>query len=450
MAMALERRAARRAGLLAGLTLGFLAAQQPRATGQASPPAEAQAGAARGATIFTLEVPELGARVPGNSVAILDHLEFGAFRIVIDKSPSRVNYGDIHARINTEAANIVMTVRSTREGLVADFDLNRRAGFRLRPGRNSVEIELQDIARRRAYASFLLRTSQTAKEVLGELGAQVQPLQGQIYAVVAGVSRYANAPEGIPNLRYADSDATAMRDFLQSPLGGSVRPQNMVFMTNEQATSQALRSALFTFLTRPEPEDLVVIYFAGHGAPDPNDPRNLYLLTHDTRIADFGGTAFPMWQLQDVLGRVIRAKRVVVLTDACHSEGIGGAQYGSTTINLVNQYLARYAQDAQHAVMTASDISESSLEDARWGGGHGVFTSFLLEGLRGAADANRDGVVTAGELFPYVRQSVQQATDGAQNPQSLPGFALGLPLATARKAAMAIRSPFRRPDGAAW
>ncbi|NJM42224.1 MAG: hypothetical protein HC853_16510 [Anaerolineae bacterium] len=58
-------------------------------------------------------------------------------------------------------------------------------------------------------------------------------------------------------------------------------------------------------------------------------------------------------------------------------------------------------------MMTAADTNEFSLEDARWGG-HGVFTHFLLDGLRGAGDLDANGIVTFTELFQHVSGSVRQ------------------------------------------
>jgi uncharacterized caspase-like protein len=138
-----------------------------------------------------------------------------------------------------------------------------------------------------------------------------------------------------------------------------------------------------------------------------------------------------MANLQDVFARILKPRKVVTFTDACHSQGIGGGILGGTVKqnNLINQYLARFAGEAERAIITASDISESSYESDQWGGGHGVFTYFLLEGLKGKADLNRDGTVVAGELFQYVQQQVRSATGGSQNPTVVAGLAEGLPLA---------------------
>src|SRR5262249_17827927 len=151
-----------------------------------------------------------------------------------------------------------------------------------------------------------------------------------------------NSAGGLTNLRFADRDAMSFYDFLLSPQGGSFRRENVKLLLNEDATSQNVRSALFTFLTKPREQDLVLLYFAGHGSPDPHDKRNLYLLTYDTQLDDMGGTAFPMWQLQDVFVRIIKAKRVITFTDSCHSYGVSGQIYGGSekSNNLINQYLA--------------------------------------------------------------------------------------------------------------
>ena len=91
--------------------------------------------------------------------------------------------------------------------------------------------------------------------------------------------------------------------------------------------------------------------------------------------------------------------------------------------------------------MTASDIGETSAESRKWGGGHGVFTYFLMEGLKGKADQDRDGTVTAGELFDFVRDQVILATSRQQNPTALPGLARDMPLA-----GKAMRASSNRPE----
>lgn len=384
-----------------------------------------------------LEIPEMQGRIEANTAVLLDALPqagISHLRVHIDKQPIDASYGDIHTKINTEATDDITSKRAVAEGIMCEIDLAHwGSGFKLSPGRNSVETYYIDRYRRVHYASFLVQfaeknTTKTHKPA----AAAPERVSGDKYAVIVGISKYKNGGTGLTNLKYASRDALAFRDFLESPAGGSFPKENVQTLFDEDATSQNLRSALFTFLTKPRPQDLVVIYFAGHGAPDPNDSRNLYLLTYDTQPDDMGGTAFLMSDLQDVFDRILKAKHVITLIDSCHSYGISGERFGSKQNNLSNQYLERYASTADRAVITASDVSELSLEGEQWGGGHGVFTYFVLKGLQNdEADANKDGTVTAGELFSYLSDRVPQATNHQQNPRAVPGLAQNLPLSGA-------------------
>ncbi|HEV2991212.1 MAG TPA: caspase family protein [Candidatus Angelobacter sp.] len=386
--------------------------------------------------------------IEGDSAGIIKRTDFNRFQVVIHNS--QISYGSVRSKINTESAGIIMETKTVGDTLVCYFDLTHHAGFRFKPGRNSVEIEAADSRRRVLYASFLLTVGNpTVERPTGPLRAAPEDIRGvEKYAVVIGVSRYKD--RGIPALQFADRDAQAVRDFLLSANGGQFAPEKIMYLVNEEANLKNIRTALYTFLTAARKEDMVFIYYAGHGSPDPNDRRNLYLLPYDTEIYNMGGTAFPMWEIQDVFSRIIKAQRIVTLTDACHSAGISGdsavvasgprpsigqrrdlqfepAPNGHGN-NLFNQYMARYAGEGRKAVLTASDISELSMEGELWGGGHGVFTYFVLEGLKGKADRNNDGVVTAGELFDYVRDQVALATKQRQNPTALAGLARDLPM----------------------
>ena len=389
---------------------------------------------------ITLEIPQLQLLLDPNSANEIASPDFDQVLVHIARHSGQVNYGSIYTRVNTESANIVMTTTSTTDGILCKLDLGHRAGFRLHPGRNSIEVSYNDQMERVHYASFLLEAPLPVMPA-GRPGSRGVAPQHPItpdraaaekFAVIVGVSHYANSGIGFSNLKFADQDAKSFRDFLLSPDGGSFPKENIKVLLNEDATSQNVRSAFFTFLTRAQPEDEVVLYIAGHGAPDPNDPRNLYLLTYDTKLDDMGGTAFPMFQLQDVFNRVLKAKRVVTFADTCHSYGFSGERdRKKKSNNLFNQYVARYANQADRAVITASDISQLSQESEQWGGGHGVFTYYLLKGLKGEADFNKDGTVTAGELFAYVRDNVLKATGGDQSPMALPGLAERIPLSGA-------------------
>jgi WD40 repeat protein len=239
----------------------------------------------------------------------------------------------------------------------------------------------------------------------------------QRWAVIVGVSEYQNA--GIPSLKYADKDAEAVANFLRRPEGGGYDSDHMQVLLNKDATLANLKNALINFLNQAIDMDLVVIYFAGHGAPEPARPSNTYLLTYDSDPSALGTSAFPMWDIQTVLARYINAKRVVVFSDACHSGAISvnfaTRGLGSTEQNLVNQYLSDLSKTKEGIIVfTASAAGEVSQEYPEFG--HGVFTYYMLEGLEGKADLNNDYTITINELMQYVEEQVKRKTHGAQNP----------------------------------
>lgn len=393
-----------------------------------------------------LEIPEMNGRVEGNGFTVLHALPssgISTLRLHISaKQSGDISYGAIHTKINTEAADDVTTKRGTSDGVLCDLDLRHWGeGFNLRPGRNSVEAYFSDRYRRIHYASFLMEFGgQTAPTSRKPESASPVKISGEKYAVIIGISKYKYLGPKM-QLQYARKDAEAFLTFLKSQRGGAFPDDadHLRVLLDEDATTQNLEGVLRTFLTKPKPTDLVVIYFAGHGEADSHDLRNLYLLTYDTKPDEYGSTAFPMEQLSDVFGRIIKAQNVISFVDSCNSFGISGARAksaggaGPTGQNdLTNQYLARYARaNASFAIITASDVSESSYEGPQFGNGHGAFSYYLLKGLSGEARSNpRSDAVTAGDLFAYLSEQVPKATenerDGPQHPRSFPGLAENL------------------------
>jgi len=238
------------------------------------------------------------------------------------------------------------------------------------------------------------------------------------WAVIVGVSKY-QYPN--LNLRYADRDAEALYQLLLTPNGGDFQLDHICKLTNEQATTGNITRALRSFLKKPAREDLVLIYFACHGSPDPDRPSNVYLLTYDTDPNDIAGTALPMDDIDRALKGILNSEKVIILADTCHSAAIGGGIGGRRSVVDDSKLMNRFLQEISRskggvALLSSAEANEVSFEDAKWGGGHGVFTHYLLEGMRGAADHDGNGIVTIGELFEYVRDNVKQATGYKQHP----------------------------------
>ncbi|MGE0875404.1 MAG: caspase domain-containing protein [Burkholderiales bacterium] len=244
----------------------------------------------------------------------------------------------------------------------------------------------------------------------------------QYWAVIIGVSEYADTR--IPSLRYAAKDARAIHDWLVSPQGGRYAPARVKLLVDRDATGNNIREALFGWLRQAIEEDVVMIFFAGHGSPDaPDTPGNLYLLPTDARYDAIASSGFPMWDIETALKRFVKAKRVVVVADACHSGGVGESfdiarrSTSATPSNPISSGLHGLAAIGPGvAVLSASDDKQFSAEGPMFGGGHGVFTHFLLEGLKGQADYNQDQRVTLGELIPFLSENVRRATRNTQSP----------------------------------
>lgn len=252
--------------------------------------------------------------------------------------------------------------------------------------------------------------------------ATAQDMRTKYWAVVIGVSQYADSQ--IPSLRYANADARAIYDWLVDPNGGRSAAARVRLLLDREATAANMKDALFNWLRQAIAEDVILIYFAGHGSPDsPDSAQNLFLLPNDTRYDNVAATGFPMWDIETALKRFIKAKRVVVIADACHSGGVGASfdiarrSAGTTPSNPISSGIQSLSKVGDGiAVISASDERQFSAEGEKFGGGHGVFTYFLLEGLKGQADYNRDGRVTLGELIPYLSEQVRRETLSNQSP----------------------------------
>jgi Flp pilus assembly protein TadD len=253
--------------------------------------------------------------------------------------------------------------------------------------------------------------------------------KGQLWAVVIGISSYKNVPpEG--QLRFAHRDAEDLATFLRSPGGGGFPSNHIKLLLNQDATVSAIRTAIGTWLVRSaEPDDDVYIFFAGHGVVEGDTDG--YLLAHDSDPQNLYATALQVSELDRIITQRLHARVVVLMADACHAGQIGWTSRGATERALVTKYLDEVGKSGSGVVrLLASRANERSFEDNRWGGGHGAFTHFLLEGLKGAADRDKDGFVRVGELLDYLSQIVPEETRALQHPRMAGSIDPRLPLSS--------------------
>jgi hypothetical protein len=241
--------------------------------------------------------------------------------------------------------------------------------------------------------------------------------RSKIWAAVIGISQY----KRVPSLLYADRDADAFYNYLRQQLG--VPPENITLLTNQHATLVDIKRTLGTDLKRKAGQnDTVIIYFAGHGAPetDANSPDGdgleKYLLLYDADPDDLYTTGLPMREVEGIFQR-LAAERVIFIADTCFSGATTGRTFstGARRAGVVSEaFLARLSKAKGRVVLAASRANEVSAESDQLQ--HGVFTYYLLEGLGGRADLDGDRVITIDEIYHYVSEKVPAATQQNQHP----------------------------------
>jgi len=286
-----------------------------------------------------------------------------------------------------------------------------------------------------AFAAEPCRSAAPRGAVAVEATAESPPAKPRrIWSVAIGVSDYLHSSKGISDLQYAAADARAFDQMVAGAqfAGSGVPADQRLLLVDKDAHLAAVRGALLEFLGRAGKDDLVVVLFAGHGAPDPLRPDELYLLVADTDPERLASTALPMVEVQRAFER-LRSDHVVFFADACHSAGIllpGKQLRALDGGNPIHRELASLGKvQRNRVVVTSSGADEKSFEGKKWQ--HGVFTWALLQAVAGAADANgnRDGIVQLGEAISHVRDAVERETGFAQHPAVIGQIDERLPLA---------------------
>jgi len=171
----------------------------------------------------------------------------------------------------------------------------------------------------------------TWEKKLGNLFARANVLQPSVrgdgmpgpirnrYAVVVGVGRF---KFGIQPLEYAARDALAFYQFLTDPRRGQFRPDNVVFLTDENATRSNVAVALDKLRQLAGEDDLVTVYISSHGSP-PDKKGAVNVVTYDTETKPrerIWHTSVTEDMLKEFVEGV-KAKRLVMILDTCYSNG---------------------------------------------------------------------------------------------------------------------------------
>lgn len=237
-----------------------------------------------------------------------------------------------------------------------------------------------------------------------------------VWAVVIGIDNYQNAR----HLKYATKDAMAFYNHLVKTI--RIPEENVSLLLNDQAHLYKIRSVLGTHLKRKAgKDDMVMIFFAGHGATEEDsmspdgDGLEKYILPYDADLKNLYASALPMSEISKIFNRIY-SERLIFIADACYSGASGGRTIGvpGMRTNISDAFMDRISSGKGRVIITASGANEVSTEKDELK--HGVFTYYLLEGLKGNADIDKDGIITVDEVYNYVSIHVPLATGQSQHP----------------------------------
>ncbi|MFT5167964.1 MAG: hypothetical protein ACI8P3_003203 [Saprospiraceae bacterium] len=235
----------------------------------------------------------------------------------------------------------------------------------------------------------------------------------KIWAVVVGVARYTH----MPVLKYTDDDAYHIYAFLKSPEGGALPDDQIRVLIDEDATRTNILSAMRQTFLKADENDVVLLYFSGHGLQGSFLP------------VDFDGYNNKL-QHEEIqkLFTESKAKHKICFADACYS-GTLTAMKSPGNI-LTNYYDAFENSNGGTALLLSSKGDEFSLEDQ--GLRQGIYSHFLIRGLKGEADKNKNDIVTIQELFDFVYKNVSSYTANAQTPTITGNYDKNMPVAAVR------------------
>ena len=236
----------------------------------------------------------------------------------------------------------------------------------------------------------------------------------KIWAVVVGVSRYVH----MPVLKYTDDDAYHIYAFLKSPEGGALPDEQIRVLIDEDATRNNILRTMRQVFLKADENDVVMLYYSGHGLPGSFLPVDFDGFNNKLRHDD----------IKDLLEES-KAKHKLCLADACHSGSLM-AMRAPFDKKLKKYYDAFENSSGGTALLLSSKGDEFSLEDK--GLRQGIFSHYLIRGLKGEADHNKDKIVTVDELFDFVYDKVRIYTGNVQTPTISGEYDPEMPVAVVR------------------
>ena len=233
-------------------------------------------------------------------------------------------------------------------------------------------------------------------------------------AVVFGVEDYKN----VSDVTFAKRDAAWMKKDFENVLG---IPQNRIYYKTDSDVGQAEFSKVFSEdgwldkRVKNNKTDLY-IYYAGHGAPDIKKSK-AYLIPYDGDPNYASQTGYEMDELYEQLDS-LGARSTTVFLDACFT---GANRESEILLAGARPVFMEVDASATRDVTVFSAAGGKEISSAWPEKKHGLFSYYLMKGMRGEADANGDKQITVGELGDYVKENVSDMA-GMLDREQTPGL----------------------------
>jgi hypothetical protein len=300
-------------------------------------------------------------------------------------------------KTNTDTASL--KINGSEMGGKADgrYTINRIA----RAGQDTtLEITAQDVYGNTDTKTILVsRAIVDSKAVFAALNpANIKKqVERDAVAVVIGIADY----RSLARSDFSNDDARAFYDYAIRALG--IKPENIKLLVDGDAEEAEILKTFRTWLpSRVKSTTDVYVFYSGHGLPMP-DGKGLYLVPPRADREVIDDTAIPFSKLNAAL-TLAKPKSVTIFLDACYS---GQARSGETLV--ANARPVQIKSDSRYfpenfTVITASQNDQISSSNPELQ--HGIFSYYLMKGMEGDADANRDGKITLGEMQTYLIENV--------------------------------------------
>ena len=239
------------------------------------------------------------------------------------------------------------------------------------------------------------------------------------YAIVIGIEQYR---QKLPRADFAAHDARIVTDYLTKMLG--FPEGNVVTLLNDRALKSDLEKYFEKWLgNNVEAGGTVFVYYSGHGAPDLKS-GSAYLVPYDGDPAFIDQTGYSLKRMYEALAK-LPAKKIIVALDSCFSGAGGRSVVAKGARPLVMHLADALSLPRNMVVMSAArgDQASSTYDEK----GHGLFTYFMLKGMKTRDVTGRDGTLEVEDLFGYIKPQVEQIArkqyNNEQSPQlmRLPG-----------------------------